>query len=1026
VFADLAGSTTIGERLDPESFRQVMSRYYELVQSVLERHGGTVAKFIGDAVVAVFGVPVAREDDAVRAVRAAAEMEGALTEFGAELESRWDISLKLRTGVNTGEIVTGDSEGEESHLLGDAINVAARLEQAADPGEILLGEQTYGLVCDAVEAVPIEPLSLKGKSEPVRAFKLTQVVAGAPGHARRLDSPLVGRERELELLHQCFERAASEQRCSVVTLMGVAGVGKSRLVQELITRLGDRARVLQGHCIPYGDGITFWPIAEVVKEAARVAEEDSAEEAQSKIRALLPPDEDSDRIAQQVAGVLGISEGTTRPDETFWTIRKVLEAIAGDRPLVLVFDDIHWGEPTFLDLIEYLGCFSREQAMLLVNMARPELAELRPDWATVIPDARTLTLGVLEAEESELLIHNLLGEGELSEDVSDYVGRAAEGNPLFAEEMLRMLVDEGILRREDGRWAPTHRLSAVQVPPTIHALLNARLDRLEAPEREVIERAAVIGAVFSGRAVLELSPEPDRSGVWGHLQRLARKELIRPHQSPVLAEEDGYRFGHILIRDVAYERMLKQVRSELHERFASWLEEKVGERATEYDEILAYHLEQAYKVRVELGSMNGAGRMIAERAAERLSRAGRRALARGDMPAAVNLLERALSLLPADDPSRVDLMLKVGIALQNVAAMERADVILKETVAAATASGDRRLELNSRLELALFRLFSDPDSDLDAASALAYEAIPLFEALGDESGLSRAWRVLGARSCVRNGRFGEATEELERALEHAWRGGDEMQASEIFQWLVVTRFLGPLRADEAIQSAEQFVRLAPDDRSAQAALMMLRGGFAVMAGQFEEARDLCRTGRAVYEELGLRRKLAVMTMITAMADMTAGDPVTAERDLRWAFEVLESVGERAWLAPAAAMCAHALIAQGRNEEAEEFITMAERSAHNADVWVRVTSRVIRAMLLLRAAEFERAAALARQAVDLVEKTDWLMLRGYSWTILALILHMKGERSEGSEALEHALRSYAEKGDTATSAQTRKLFSQFQQ
>ena len=252
-----------------------------------------------------------------------------------------------------------------------------------------------------------------------------------------------------------------------------------------------------------------------------------------------------------------------------------------------------------------------------------------------------------------------------------------------------------------------------------------------------------------------------------------------------------------------------------------------------------------------------------------------------------------------------------------------------------------------------------------------------------------------------------------------------MQAAESFQWLVVTRFLGPLKAAEAIASAEKFVLSVPDDRSAQGAFLILRGGFAAMAGQVEEARELCGTGRAIFEELGLRRKLAVMTMITAMADMTAGDPVTAERDLRWAFEVLESVGERAWLAPAAAMSAHTLIAQGRNEEAEQFITMAERSAHNADVWVRVTSRIIRAMLLLRAAEFERATALAREAVDLVEKTDWLMLQGYSWTILALVSYTNGKPREGTEALEHALRAYEQKGDTAVSAQTRMLFSRFE-
>ncbi len=1026
VFSDITGSTSIGERLDPELLRRVMASYYEKVRAVLERHGGTVEKFIGDAVVAVFGAPVAREDDALRAVRAATEMEDALVELNGELDRRWGVALKLRTGVNTGQVVSGDSEAGESFVVGDAINVAARLEQAADPGEILMGEETYELVRDAVEAEPVEPLSLKGKSAPVAAFRLVGVIPGALGHARRLDSPLVGREGELEVLNECFARAATDATCQVVTVIGPAGVGKSRLTREFIARHADRATVLEGHCLPYGEGITLWPVAEVVKEAAGIGAEDSPQEAQDKISALLRDDDNARSMAQQVTGLLGISEAVTRPDETFWTIRRLLEGIASSSPLVVTFDDIHWGESTFLDLIEYLGSFSHGHPLLLICIARPELAEVRPNWGATVPGARTLTLDALDAGESELLISNLLGEAELSEDVSTYVVRAAEGNPLFAEEMLRMLVDDGFLRRDNGRWASSDDLSTIPVPPTIHALLNARLDRLEPPERDVVECAAVMGQTFSGRAVSELSSEQVRSAVWGHLQLLTRKELIRPHQSPVFAEEDGFRFGHILIRDVAYERLLKQSRADLHERFADWLEERTGERAAEYDEILGYHLEQAYRVREELSSLGMDGRQIATRAGERLARAGRRALARGDTPAAVKLLERALSLLPAEDVSRVDLMLKVTIGLQNVVAMERAEALLAETVAAAEAFGDRRLALNARLEQALFYLFSDPDSDLDAAGELAREAIPVFEQLGDEGGLCRAWRVLGARSCVRMGRFGEANAELERALEHARRSGDEMQASETFQWLMVTRFLGPFPPAQAIAASEEFVRSAPDDRSAQGGLLILRGGFEAMSGRFDEARELCGRGRAIYEELGLRRRLAVMTIITAMADMTAGDPVAAERDVRWAYEVLQNVGERAWLAPAAALCAHALIAQGRHEEAEQFITIAEQSAHNADLWIQVTSRVVRAMLSVRALDLERAGDLAREAVDIVDNTDFVMLQGYSWTVLALVSHLSGNPQEGGEALEHALRAYEEKGDTATAAQTRMLFSRFGQ
>ena len=336
VFSDLVGSTRLGESLDSESLRQVMSRYFDTMRAILEHHGGTVEKFIGDAVMAVFGIPAVREDDAVRAVRATAEMREALEDLNARLEGRWGVRLRVRTGVNTGEVVAGDASLGQRFATGDAVNVAARLEQAAGGDEILISEATHQLVRDAVRVEPVEPLALKGKSHVVPAFRLVEVVADAPGVARRLDSPIVGREREMGRLRGALERARNDRRCQLMTVLGPAGVGKSRLAHELGVAVAGGASVLRGRCLPYGEGITFWPVAEVVRHAAGIGASDSSDEARAKLAALVPADDDAPTVIERVAGVLGLVDAAASSEETSWALRKLLEALAVERPLVLL------------------------------------------------------------------------------------------------------------------------------------------------------------------------------------------------------------------------------------------------------------------------------------------------------------------------------------------------------------------------------------------------------------------------------------------------------------------------------------------------------------------------------------------------------------------------------------------------------------------------------------------------------------------------------------------------------------------
>jgi len=682
VFCDLAGSTKLGESLDPESVRHLITRYFDAMRDALERHGGTVEKFIGDAVMAVFGVPAVREDDALRAVRAAVEMRSALGDLNEQLERRWGVRLRVRTGVNTGEVVAGDASRGQGFATGDAVNVAARLEQAAEAGQVLIGEHTYELVRDDVRVEPVAPLELKGKSEPVPAFRLVDLVDRPVGLGRPARSPLVGRERELGLLRAAFERAVAERACRLVTVVGPAGVGKSRLLEEFTRPLRGAATIVAGRCLSYGDGLSFWPLREMMETLAGADDGDSSEQTRARIARLLPAgDEETEVVVERIAGALGLSDQAASPEETSWAVRRLLESAAAERPLVVVFEDVHWGESTFLDLIESMAAAIRGVPVLIVAIARSDLLDRRPGFAGDVAGATVMEVAALSGADSRELIENLIGEAGATSDLPDRVLTAGEGNPLFVEELVRMLLDAGRLRRDRAGYSWVPGSSPVSVPPTIDALLAARLDRLEPAESAAVGAAAVVGRSFGPGAVLELTRGEDPGELDRRLRELARKDLIHPDGGR-FAGEGTYSFKHILVRDVAYGRILKETRADLHERFAGWLEGIAGERAGEYEEILGYHLERAHRYLAELGPLDLRGRDLAGRAAARLGSSGRRALARGDIGPAVQLLERAISLMDDDDPGRSDLSLKLGIALAETGQLTRADQLLRDRLEA--------------------------------------------------------------------------------------------------------------------------------------------------------------------------------------------------------------------------------------------------------------------------------------------------------------------------------------------------------
>ncbi|MEO8251582.1 MAG: adenylate/guanylate cyclase domain-containing protein, partial [Chloroflexota bacterium] len=601
VFADPRPTSIDGHIPPPEALRTVMSLYFEGMQRVLDSHGATIEKFIGDAVMAVFGLPTRHEDDALRAVRAAADMQGALPELNATFQRDWGITLGNHIGVNTGEVVAGDASLGQRLVTGDTVNVAARLEQAAPPGEVLLGDLTYRLVRKAVNVEAVEPLTLKGKSEPVPAYRLVEVRDTTEGFERRTDSPMFGRDTEMALLREIFSAAVTDTACRMTTVIGDAGVGKSRLITEFTLERAAEATVIEGRCLPYGEGITFWPLREAVRDAVGAEQNEPVESTLRKLNELVP----DQAVAARLASAIGLSEDPYPVAEVFWATRRFLEGLGTSRPVVLVVHDIHWASPTFLELIGNVVEAVSAAAVLVLCTSRPDLLENHPDWATDGANRRIVLEPLSEADAGRVVL-GLLGDAAIPEHVQLRIAQGAAGNPLFVEQLLSMLIDKGTLRLTEGRWDVVGDLSRLDVPPTIQALLASRIDLLTSGERAVIEPASVIGQTFAQAAVTELAPEPIRAQVPDQLGALARKQLIGPMPATDAAADEGglsHRFPNVLIRDAAYDGLLKRARADLHERFVDWAEEINRRTGTgqEFEEIQGYHLEQAHRYLTELG-----------------------------------------------------------------------------------------------------------------------------------------------------------------------------------------------------------------------------------------------------------------------------------------------------------------------------------------------------------------------------------------------------------------------------------------
>lgn len=1017
LFSDLKGSTAIGERLDAEALHEVKERYFQSMAAEITRHGGRIEKYIGDAIMAVFGLPRAHEDDALRAVRAALGMRDALVRVNAWLAVQYGVVLSNRTGVNTGEVVASDDPTADQKLAtGDAVNVAARLEQAAPENQILLGETTYHLVRDAVTVEQLESLELKGKSRRVPAFRLVSA-DGLDGRVRRHDRRLVGRDAELSTLRAVYAEVRATRAVRLVTVVGDAGVGKSRLVHEVLERVVDGARVYSGRCLPYGDGITFWPLAMILREAVGIRDADTPEQALARVRKACGDDD----VAERLASAAGLVPTSFTLAEINWSARKLLERLAADRPVVVFVDDIHWAENAFLELIEHVVGTARDAPVLMLATARHELLERRTDWGTAHGMTNVVLQPLGDAAAAQV-VADLLGGAPLPDDVTARIVDAAEGNPLYAEQMLSHLVDSGALRLEDGRWVRDETAAEIAVPPTITALLEARLDRLARHERAAIEPASVIGLEFEQPAVESLAPPAVRASLAEHLAALMRKQFIRPGSASatIVAAEVVYRFHHHLVRDTVYNGLLKRSRAHLHLEFVRWVDRVAGERAREYEEILGYHLEQALRYLRELGPLDDEGLAVGRDAARRLSSAGRRAAARGDDHAAANLLRRAAGALQAQDPQRATILLDLGDTLHQIGDFGGARAALAEAGEIAERVDDVRVLATAQFTSKLVQLHSgDEAADWGAdALAVAERFIPLLEAAGADVELALAWRLVGFVHGVA-GRYSAVSNALARSIEHADRAGHKwlvvrnasMQASSDLQ--------GPTPVPEAIRRCEQLLAAGLGDRQVESMVGCTLAQLKAMNGEFEPARVLYRHSRGVLRDLGAGVLAASTGILLADTELRAGDLDGAYREVRADYEFLSAKGETYLLSAIAALLARIVRDLGDHEQALALTRSAEEATTDADIESGALWRIVRASLIARAGDLAAAERLAGEALALARRTESPVLQADALSELARVRYGLGGGADWVGPVDEAISLYRAKGDVVlASAWTR--------
>jgi len=1001
VFVDLVGSTALGEQLDPEALRSVQTRYFDAARTALERHGGTVEKFIGDAVMAVFGVPMLREDDALRAARAALDLRVALERLNAELALPSHLMLRTRTGINTGEVVVGGEGATADQRLatGDAVNTAARLQQAAEPGDILVGESTRDALRSAAVLEPLPPIAAKGKRQPLAAWRLMRVADGATAIERSLDSRFVGRHAELEQLSQQLDATRGLRCCSLVTIVAAPGTGKSRLTHEFARRIADEVQVLECRCLPDEQGFAYLPLASLVRTVA------GAKPA-STLGGLLSGQERGDAAARLLVDLVDDKGLARSPEETAWAFRRLFEALSTSRPLLLVIDDIHWAEPALLDLVEYLVGFSSGVPMLVLCLARPDLLESRPSWAALRLRALLLPLQPLAEADAASMIDGLRARSSLTPAMRQRIIDTAEGNPLFVEQMLAMLAEDG--NAGEGT-----------VPPTIHALLAARLDRLPASERAVLQRASVQGRHFQRSALASaIGASGLVAGSLGAtLLALTRKELIEPDASAA-TDDDAFRFHHALIRDVAYASLTKELRARLHADTAAWLElrETPSSRS---DEKVGYHLEQAWRCHGELGRVDEVTSALGRRAGMRLAAAGRRALDRGEAAVAVALLARAVRLPAVEAHRRAELLCELASAQRLAGALDAAEQSARQALDEALEAGDELVEHRAQVE-ALHATATRTRLEPERLRGVAGRAIAVFERHHSHADLADAWQLMGMAELGAGDR-GAQLAALQRGREHAIGSGNLRRQIHAWNEVGGSMLFGRTPVPEVLAFLDAELAWASEHGLAAVEADALLGGPYLLSrlGRFDEARDRLARSKTLWRELGLRYELSESHAAGAQMEQLAGDLAAAERELREAIAIVAAMGSSRYETQYRTRLAHVLLEQGRDAEARDELDGVRERVGDAPAW-----KMAQARLLARAGGQERhAVALAHEAVDAMAASDDLTARGTLLSQCAEVLLAADDAAAAVEALSRAAALHAEKGNVLQERQCRTRLAQ---
>ncbi len=979
----------------------MQQRFFDTMRMAIERHEGTVEKYIGDAVMAVFGIPRLHEDDGLRAVRSALDMQHALERLNDDLDARWGVRLAIRIGINSGAVVAGDVAEHQSFATGDVVNTAQRLEAAAEPGDVLAGGETYRLVRHAVTAEPTAPLTVKGKARALTAWRVTAVDPTAGAVARHMDSPMVGRDRQLRILTEVAERSREERTPQMVTILGLAGVGKSRLVHEFLGHVPAGSTVMRGHCLSYGDATSYQPLAEALRGVAAIQPDDTPGTALRKLGALAAEVPQAQLVTERVAAAIGLetTEGSAPAggQETFWAFRSLFEGLARRGPLVAILDDVHWGTPTFLDLLEHIIDWSRDAPILLIAIARPELLEVRPTWGGGKPNATALMLEPLDDASVDQVISNLVGHESVPAELRRRIEDAAEGNPLFVEELLSVLVDDGTLERDGDAYRLTRTPSQITVPPTIELLVASRIDHLPEAERTMLGSAAVIGKRFSVSEVTALSRGIDRPAVTERLMALVRKELLRLDDEEmlgagVLDDDIRFRFRHQLTRDAAYEGLAKHERAGLHEAFADWMERTLGDRLEAVREVIGHHLEQAAHYRREVAGDDERAKRLARRAAEHLEAAARRAGAIWDEVAVLQLLSRANALRGAGDPERLANLPKLSRALWGAGRLEEAKAVLDEVLASPEADAATRAQ-------ALEATWVGSAGGLSAAEMRpkVEEALSIRRELGEPAGIARALLALYEVAAI-TGELKKGHAFAEEALGYARNASDTGLQGQALSYRT-TSYLDstestPNRAMSMLEEDLAFAR-ERGQRAMESVTLLRMGQLAGERGARTEAQELFERGLAIQRDLGW--ELSVLSFSSdALLDYWGGDARKAADRLRTTCRELSAAGERGYLPTAATWLAQCLLDLGEIEEAEEALRTAAETGAPDDVVTQVPLKAARARLLAHGRRVAEAEALAREAVREAEAVEYAELVPIAHLALGEVLRLGGRLDEAAE------------------------------